>query len=483
MTRLVIVKFGGSALGPDGVHIPRIVERIGELKEGGATKVIAVFSAPLTIHGGKRRSLTDVVLEQGRNAESGAVPSLEAVSGAYSRILEGHLGGTALDRCREIVRENLARSQKALDEAKAEGEFAGEVRSRALAFSGEILMSHIMKHVLAYNGMRADSVRFEDWPIITDRNIESSNFLVEESRERMGPMAEMVGANEIVAIGGFIGRTSNGITTTYERGGTDRTAVDLGILFHSSYDASIDFEKDSAVVSADPKIVRENLSGVDQLSYNEARLAGMFGMKILDPVAIKEVVENGVDIPITVTNLNCPQETTVIKRALDPAGAGADPIKIVTGKSNCAIFRIETASMQKLLTSLEKDRRYSEFVILSPYTKDGIEFGRILFLDADYIRRNEKYFMAFDPLATITYGRGVITLIGDEMWRVQQVVSRTSSRIGVAGLNIQNMDAQEETSRIIIVIEDAGDNVARAISSIHDEVVLINRAHDPAQPS
>jgi len=170
-------------------------------------------------------------------------------------------------------------------------------------------------------------------------------------------------------------------------------------------------------------------------------------------------------------------------RALDPAGAGADPIKIVTGKSNCAIFRIETASMQKLLTSLEKDRRYSEFVILSPYTKDGIEFGRILFLDADYIRRNEKYFMAFDPLATITYGRGVITLIGDEMWRVQQVVSRTSSRIGVAGLNIQNMDAQEETSRIIIVIEDAGDNVARAISSIHDEVVLINRAHDPAQPS
>ena len=38
-----------------------------------------------------------------------------------------------------------------------------------------------------------------------------------------------------------------------------------------------------------------------------------------------------------------------------------------------------------------------------------------------------------------------------------------------AGLNILNMDAQEETSRIIIVIEDVEDSVAKAIESIHSE--------------
>ena len=70
--RLVIAKFGGSALGPDGVHIPRIVERIKELKRDADTKVVAVFSAPLTANqDGTIRSLTDIVLEQGRNAESG----------------------------------------------------------------------------------------------------------------------------------------------------------------------------------------------------------------------------------------------------------------------------------------------------------------------------------------------------------------------------------------------------------------------------
>ena len=51
----------------------------------------------------------------------------------------------------------------------------------------------------------------------------------------------------------------------------------------------------------------------------------------------------------------------------------------------------------------------------------------------------------------------------------KQIASRASSKIGDAGLNILNMDAQEETSRIIIVIEDVEDSVEKAIESIHSE--------------
>jgi len=85
------------------------------------------------------------------------------------------------------------------------------------------------------------------------------------------------------------------------------------------------------------------------------------------------------------------------------------------------------------------------------------------------IKRNEKYILGFDSLATITYNRGVITLIGDEMWRVQQIASKSSAKIGEAGLNILNMDAQEETSRIIIVVEDSKDNIEKAIKAVHEE--------------
>ena len=469
MTKLTVAKFGGSAIGPDGVSIPGIVQRINDLKKD--SKVIAVFSAPLTMHDGKKRSLTDVILEQGRNAEKGTTPSLEIVKVTYQKILE-LVDSENKENCKNTIDSHLEKAKKALDEAYESKEFADDVRSRALAFSGEILMSHVMNHILRSNDIKADAVGFDDWPIITDNNIESTNFLTSESREKMGKTAGLVEENEVVAIGGFIGKTVDNITTTYERGGSDRTAADLGILFHKQYETSIDFEKDSAVVSADPKIVDSGLTEVIQLSYNEARLAGMFGMKILDPIAIKEIVENGVDMPITVTNMKDPQKITTIKRILDEQKG--HPIKIVTGKENCAIFRIETNSIQKLLTSLEKDKRYSEFIILSPFTKDGIEFSRILFLDGDYVKRNEKYLLGFDSLATITYNRGVITLIGDEMWRVQQVASRTSAKIGESGLNILNMDAQEETSRIIIVVEDADDNIKKAISAIHQEISEIN---------
>ena len=239
------------------------------------------------------------------------------------------------------------------------------------------------------------------------------------------------------------------------------------ILFSKKYHTKIDFEKDSAVLSADPRIVKKELEDIGQLSYNEARIAGMFGMKILDPIAIKEIVENGVNMPIIITDMNKPEKRTIIDK--NPSKKNGHPLKIVTGKKNCAILRIESLSAQNLFESLEKDKRYSEFVVLSPYTKDGIEFTRILFLDADYVKRNERYILAFDSLASITYNRGVITLIGDEMWRVQQIASKASSKIGEAGLNILNMDAQEETSRIIIVIEDTGDNIERAIRTVHNE--------------
>jgi len=471
LNKLVIAKFGGSAIGVDGISIPIILQRINELKR--SSKVIAIFSAPLTMHGGEKRSLTDIALELGKKAEKGQTVDVNEIKRVYEKIIE-LVGDNYQVECKNIINTFLEKSKAALYVAKQKGEFADEARSKTLAFTGEILISKVMDYIMKSQGIKSASVDFDIWPIITDHNIESTNFLVSESFERIEPLEKLLQENDIISIGGFIGKTKDGIMTTYERGGSDRTAADIGILFHKKYETSIDFEKDSSVVSADPKIVTENLDEIKQISYNEARLAGMFGMKILDPIAIKEILEHGVDMPIIITDMKNPRKTTVIKRR--PDEKNGHPLKIVTGKKNCAILRIENASAQRLLESLESDKRYNEFIILSPFTKDGIEFARILFLDADYVKRNEKYILGFDSIATIAYNRGVITLIGDEMWKVQQVASKTSSKIGEAGLNILNMDAQEETSRIIIVIEDAGNNIERAIKAVHAERVIINKS-------
>jgi aspartate kinase len=462
MTKLVVAKFGGSAIGIDGISIPVMIQRITEIKKNA--KILAVFSAPLSMISGQTRSLTDVVLSLGEKAAKGENVNLDDVRNAYEKILE-LVGSEYQDECKKVLESFLAKSQDALDDATQKGEFVDEVRSKALGFSGELLMSQMMRYIMKSQGIKSSTIDFDDWPIITDNNIESTNFLYSESSQRVGKLEKLVEENEIVSVGGFIGKTTDGVVTTYERGGSDRTAADLAILFHKKYETKLDFEKDASVVSADPKIVNEELNEVTQLSYNEARLAGMFGMKILDPIAIKEILENGVDMPIIITDMKNPQKFTTIKRNLEKTSG--NPLKIVTGKKNCSIIRMESDAAHKLLESLEGEKRYSEYIILSPFTKDGIEFTRILFLDGDYVKRNEKYLLGFDSLATITYNRGVITLIGDEMWRVQHIASKTSTKIGEVGLNILNMDAQEETSRIVVVIEDSGDNIPTAIRSVH----------------
>lgn len=464
MKNLVVSKFGGSAVGADGSQIPAIIKRINELQKD--SKVVAVFSAPLTMHNGKQRSLTDIALEVGQKAEKGENIGLDNIRKPYQKILE-LVDKKYQDECKNIIESFLSKASLSISETLEKKEFANETRSRFLAYTGEILMSHVMNYVLKSTGIKSSVVGFDIWPIITDKNIESANFLATQSSQNMEGITRLVEENDVLSMGGFIGKTIDGVETTYERGGSDRTAADLGILFSKKYNTRIDFEKDSAVLSADPRVVKEELEYITRLSYNEARIAGMFGMKILDPIAIKEIVENGVDMPIIITDMTKPDKITTIQRK--PSEKNGHPLKIVTGKKNCAIVRIESDSADRLFDSLEKDKRYSEFVVLSPFTKDDIEFTRILFLDGDYVKRNERYILGFDSLASITYNRGVITLIGDEMWRVQQIASKASSRIGEAGLNILNMDAQEETSRIIIVIEDGNDNIEKAIRAVHAE--------------
>jgi aspartate kinase len=463
LTFITVAKFGGSALGAEGVLIPRIIERIKQMQR--ESKVVAVFSAPLIEYEGKLSSMTDVAIKVGRNYAASNPVEIEVLREVYERIAAEHLKDEKkefLDQLDKFYRQVIISLKGAAENRR----FVDVIRSRTLAYSGEVTMCYLMGYVMRAHGLKAAHVPIENWPIITDDNFEAANFMANESRQAAGHLMELIEANDVVSMGGFIGRTMDNLETTYERGGSDRTAADIAIILNGKYETRISFEKDSAVLSADPKIVKEGLDFVPYLSYNEARIAGMFGMKILDPIAIKEIDDNELDIPIAITDMTKPGSVTVIKRT-PPADDSANPIKIVTGKKNCAIVRMETGSASHLIANLERDKQYHDFVKLSPYVKDDTEMTRLLFLDADYVRRQERHFRAYYPKTEVVYGRAVVTLIGDEMWRVPKIASTASSTVSEHDINILNLDAQEETSRILIVLEDKGASVAEAVKAIH----------------
>ena len=464
------MKFGGSTLGEDGAYIDKIIERINKKIES-KNKIVAVFSAPLIRYRDKLSSMTDIAIHIGKNYAQSNPIEIDVLRDAYENIASNNLSQEFHKKFTDEINRFHKEVIISLKQAAENRRFVDVTRSRTLAYSGEIPMSYLMDYILKSKDIKSEHVKIEEWPIITDDNFEAANFLIEESKKRSSYFYELIEKNNVVTIGGFIGKTIDGLETTYERGGSDRSAADVAILLNEHYKAELDFEKDNAVLSADPKIVKKELDGIKFLSYNEARLAGMFGMKILDPLAIKEIDDNNMDIPIVITDMNNPSSTTIISK-ISPDQSG-NLVKIVTGKRNCAIVRMESIASSHLLASLESDKQYHDFIKLSPYKKDGVEITRILFLDGDYVRRNEHHFKAFYSRAEIVYDRGVVTLIGDNMWKMPKIASTTSSTVGEHGINILNFDAQEETSRILIIVDDS--KVADAIRAIHDKTNRIDR--------
>jgi aspartate kinase len=409
--------------------------------------------------------MTDIAIKVGRSYASSNPIEIEVLREVYERIAADYISKKFRNEFLKYLDKFYRQVIISLKQATENKRFVDVTRSRTLAYSGEITMSYLMDYVMRSYGIKSDHVDIEKWPIITDDNFEAANFMLEESKHNNQHLLDLIEHNQVVSVGGFIGKTIDGLETTYERGGSDRTAIDIAIILQENYDIKVDFEKDNTVLSADPKIVSDNLEYIKYLSYNEARLAGMFGMKILDPVAIKEVDNNNLDIPMVITNTSEPAHITTIRK--NPPLKDDNFVKIVTGKKNCAIVRMESIAASHLIASIEKDKQYDNFLKLSPYTKDATEITRLLFLDADYVRRHERHFKAYYSRVEIVYERGVVTLIGDQMWRIPKIASIASSTVGEHDINILNLDAQEETSRILIVVEDNGTNVRDAVRAIH----------------
>jgi len=475
MTKVIIAKFGGSTIGQNGDQIPTVIKRIKAMRKEGK-KIVAVFSAPVMEYEGRVKSMTDIAINIGRKYASGQKVDSSIFYETYLNIAKEYISQKYLEEFEYHLQKFYNYVTISLNHVAENKRFIDVTRSRILAYGGEITMSYLMDYIMRSNGLKSDHVDIDKWPIITDDNFEAANFMLDESKEHKKHFLQLLEENEVISIGGFIGKTIDGLETTYERGGSDRTAADIAIILYDEFKTQIDFEKDNVVLSADPKIVKEGLESIRYLSYNEARLAGMFGMKILDPIAIKEIDDNNLAIPIVITSIRNSSDITIIEKSLtnrkkedflDSVGNDNSLIKIVTGKRNCAIVRMESIAASYLIASLEKDKQYYNFLKLSPYKVDDIEITRLLFLDADYVKRHERHFKAFYPKVEFAYEKGVVTLIGDMMWKMPNIVSTASRTVGDYDINILNLDAQEETSRILIIVDDIDNNVANAIRAIH----------------
>jgi len=327
---MIVMKFGGTS-----VKDPAAVRRLVGIVRAQQRKVVLVVSA--------LSKVTDGLIGITAMAEKGdAAAAGEAVRALHQRHRQ----------MSELVSQARLRSQLLSDVEELFAELSSIVHALAVieevsprsadtivAF-GELASSRIVAAALEDAGVAA---RFVDARrvLVTDAQHGAAQPDREKTEEKLRALVAPPVAEGIVPVlGGFIGSTANGVTTTLGRGGSDYSAALFGAAL-SAEEIQIWTDVDG-MLTADPRVV-ESPRVVPALSFDEASELAYFGAKVLHPSTILPAV--GLGIPVRILNSQRPEaEGTRITATVERRGDAPAAIACKRG-----LTRIDIASTRMLM--------------------------------------------------------------------------------------------------------------------------------------
>ncbi len=452
-----MAKFGGSLLDVKGKGIPKILKRIKELKTRDALGPMVVFSAPM--------GCTNELIRIGESYAQSAPITIDPVFEIYDQLAKLYVRGRFLKQAVAALADYKSQTEEAL--ASVNKRFSGNVKAKILTLGGELAMSTLADYILKSNGLDSCCLPVQNWHIVTDDNFDEATPNYELSKKRIDTLIEPLEDGKIISLAGFLGVTTDGLETVLGRGGSDLTAVFTSCLLKGRYQTETLLFKDVPVQSADPKVVKgQKTEHVAALTYNEAHKASMMGMKILQSPAI--AMARRFLQPLRIVPIDQPEKYSVIQSET----AGGEIVKCLTGKTGCAILSMSDEKSRSLEDSLRIWEKRNDFMDLGAETLEtGERIRDFLFLDSDFLRKNEEKLKGFDENLKIEYGLGVVTLIGD---RMKDSAGVASIAIGaISGINIKRGIFAPHTSQIIIVVEEK--NVNATVAAIHLKKTEMNK--------
>jgi len=202
---------------------------------------------------------------------------------------------------------------------------------------GEHLSSQLLAAVLEENGLAAQYVDARRC-ITTDGNYGSATPLPQTSEATEAEVRPLLASAKVPVLGGFIGSTTSGVTTTLGRGGSDYTAALAGAALGAR---EIQIWTDvSGVLTADPRIVSEART-IPLLSYQEAAELAYFGAKVLHPKTIQPAIDKS--IPVRVCNSRAPREAGTL--IVSESEAAPQTVKAIAHKNGITTVQVTSARM------------------------------------------------------------------------------------------------------------------------------------------
>ena len=329
---MVVQKFGGTSVA-DPPAVQRLIEivRTARSRDGrGPAVVVSAMSG-----------VTDALLSLAATAGSARVDE------ALSRV--------------EQLRERHLSAARALAPADAGGDLGAEITAqfddlvalvRALAVlrevsprtldvvaaAGELLSSRIIASALTNAGIPAEWVDARRAIVTTDDHTRATPLAEKTAAALRATVLSVIEAGRVPVLGGFVGATSDGYTTTLGRGGSDYSAALVGAAIGAD-EIQIWTDVDG-MLTADPRLIAKPRL-VPHLSFAEASELAYFGAKVLHPSTILPAVER--NIPVRILNSNKPEGAgTIITSEPPPAST---PLTALACKRDLTVVDITSSRM------------------------------------------------------------------------------------------------------------------------------------------
>jgi aspartate kinase len=216
----------------------------------------------------------------------------------------------------------------------------GELTPRsidAISSYGERLSSYIVTLAFRHFGMPAahlDSRRV----ILTDKRHTQAAPNFPETYKRLAAAVPPLAKDAVVVLGGFIGATDEGVTTTLGRGGSDFTASIVGAGIGAE-EIQIWTDVDG-MLTADPTILPGG-HRVKTISFAEAAELAYFGAKVLHPATVLPAIEKS--IPVLILNSRRPEVPGT--RIVADSVPCSNVVKSIACKRKIALLNIHSTRM------------------------------------------------------------------------------------------------------------------------------------------
>src|SRR6185369_5162272 len=297
-----VLKFGGTSVA-DANAFKRAVQIVGEHTSAPVVVVVSALSG-----------ITDALISANRDVNENQLQR-------HCEVAES-LELDFVEECRSMIETARRKIATLLDNDMAEIKIAD-----AIAAYGETLCARLFTMILEQHGIPASYVDARRC-IVTDDHHGNANPLVAEmttrTRSELDPLLKK---RRVPVLGGFIGSTLDGVTTTLGRGSSDYSATLIGAALHAD-EIQIWTDVDG-VQTADPKLVPSTRT-VPIISYDEAAQLAVLGARVMHPKMIEPVVPQR--IPIRIRNSRAPERDGTLIGAVSEPSAGV--VKAIAHRMN-----------------------------------------------------------------------------------------------------------------------------------------------------